>query len=95
MQTTDEQRQAIGRGMVGNVVDWFVLASIARERGEKPLDLKTITRFPQMDEIQVGGFDFVGCAYSRGSRAKLRGSDGKRYSGVGVRRLVGQRIQSQ
>ncbi len=89
-RTLEQQRRAIGRGMLANVVDWTVLAALGRERGERPIDSRTFTRFPQMQEYPVDGVDGVGAARSLGSQAALGGSGGGRYGSVGVRRLVGR-----
>ena len=89
-RTLEQQRRAIGTGMLASVVDWTVLAALRRERGESPIDSETFTRFPQMQEYAVGGVDCVGDAYSDLSRALLCGSSGGRYGDVGVRRLVGR-----
>lgn len=88
-QTTDEQRNS-ARGMIlHNQTDWLTQEALRREAGLPSLDKRTFTRFPQQDEIIVGGGSVVGCAFSYDSQAMLHGSCGWRCPFEGVRRSVG------
>ncbi len=95
-KTTRQQRRAIGRGLIANVVDWFALAEIARELGERPIDEKTFTRFAQMETVNVWDSGYVGRASSYNSHAWRYGLRAKEAArNTGVRRLLGQDIPQQ
>ena len=90
-KTVAEQRLAATGITLFSGPDWLALEALRREAGILSLDRKTFTRFPQQDEVLVGGNSTVGLASSYGLQADLRAQNVGRYHGVGVRRSVGLR----
>ncbi len=84
-----EQRALIGSRVVMNLTDYTLLQKLRQEEGREPLDIRTFTRFPQMDFRTVNGGSCVGGADWRDDLSDVYESDdfdddqiGFRFSGA-------------
>ncbi len=72
-----------------NPADYIMLQAQRREAGEEPLDVKTTTRFPQLDPKVSGGGFWLPIAEWRENQLELRGMVNAAYDCHGVRLIVG------